>query len=501
LYSFGASATDGIKPVALIKGSDGNLYGITAYGGGSNCSLQSYTGYAGCGTVFRLTPDGTETVLHSFGTNVGDGTMPTALVEAPDGTFYGTTAYGGDGSDCPATATSPMGCGTVFKLTADGVESIVYSYSSLVVPPLSSYLPPYIPTGLVVASDGDLRVIEKYGANGACQAPSDPNHPGTPSLGCGGFDRFSTAGTHTIFGEFNGGVLGIPGAFPVALLEIPDASGPTFLAMTEYSGVSSVDDWGGLIAKIGPTGSSVFHAFQGGATDGLTPTAMTVAPDGTLYVTTAAGGTGDSGTLYAIDPSGAGQVLYSFLGAGSGTTPADAAMPNTVIVGSDGNLYGTSAAGGDGFGTVFKVMPSGSESVLRSLQGEPGDLQTATSLVQLGDFLYVAGDGGTNGAGAIATVSTNAMTAPQDVVADAGRRRVRLTWSAVAGAAGYDIYMGTTPGGEAVKPDRIDVTGTSTVVKRLSRYKTYYFEVAAVAADGTEGPHSAEVSAKPLRLY
>jgi len=111
LHSFLGSPGDGADPRAgLIFGSDGNLYGTTTSGGSSNCP-----GFAGCGTVFKLAPDGTETVLHSF--NLSDGAYPqVSLIFGSDGNLYGAT-YGGGNSGCS------FGCGTVFKLSAPSVAA------------------------------------------------------------------------------------------------------------------------------------------------------------------------------------------------------------------------------------------------------------------------------------------------------------------------------------------------------------------------------------------
>src|ERR1700722_9945694 len=102
-HSFGASGTDGHSPSgSLLLGSDGNFYGAT-YSGGSNANCK-VTG--GCGTLYRITPSGVETVLYSFGTTASDGMIPSgALIQASDGHLYGTTLQGGT-----------AGMGTVFSL-------------------------------------------------------------------------------------------------------------------------------------------------------------------------------------------------------------------------------------------------------------------------------------------------------------------------------------------------------------------------------------------------
>ena len=97
-----------------MQASDGNFYGTTASGGStasgsanSNCaSANVYSGYSGCGTIYRITPTGISTVLYSFGSTLEDGTVPTgALLQARDGNLYGTTTGGGAANE-----------GTVFKL-------------------------------------------------------------------------------------------------------------------------------------------------------------------------------------------------------------------------------------------------------------------------------------------------------------------------------------------------------------------------------------------------
>src|SRR5207244_1832406 len=109
LYSFGAGT--GAHPLAaLIQAGDGNFYGTTTDGGGL-----STTCAGACGTVFKMTPDGsTVTVLHAFSGGADGAESEAALIQAADGDFYGTTSAGGGAANC--VGPFDAGCGTVFKM-------------------------------------------------------------------------------------------------------------------------------------------------------------------------------------------------------------------------------------------------------------------------------------------------------------------------------------------------------------------------------------------------
>src|SRR5579862_4758652 len=94
LYSFGGTSTDAMGPSGvLIQGSDGNFYGTTYRGGLTGCGEGTATSdpfVIGCGTVFKISPTGEETVLHLFAAGSADGTNPNVLIQGSDGNFYGT---------------------------------------------------------------------------------------------------------------------------------------------------------------------------------------------------------------------------------------------------------------------------------------------------------------------------------------------------------------------------------------------------------------------------
>jgi uncharacterized repeat protein (TIGR03803 family) len=138
LHSF--DGTDGEKSfAALVQGTDGNFYGTTSFGGG-NANFS--------GTVFKITPTGTLTTLHSFDGQDGSG-ADAALIRATDGNFYGTTSGVGFNN-----------LGTVFKITPSGTLTVLHSFDGTD-GELSS-------ASLVEGANGDLYGTTEFGANSAC---------------------------------------------------------------------------------------------------------------------------------------------------------------------------------------------------------------------------------------------------------------------------------------------------------------------------------------------
>ena len=190
LYMFCSqpNCTDGEYPRSLVRGSDGNFYGTTYAGGtSSNCTLE---GSMGCGTIFKITPQGTLTTLYSF--DNAHGCYPEAgLVEGTDGNFYGTTEGGGAHGYCAYPV--PTG-GTVFKVTSTGTLTVLYSFCSQ-----------------SNCSDGD-------GPHGKLVQATDGNFYGTTSGG-------GTVGFGTIFKTTSNGALTSLYDF-CSLPNCADGSGP-----------------------------------------------------------------------------------------------------------------------------------------------------------------------------------------------------------------------------------------------------------------------------------
>ncbi|MGE5212316.1 MAG: choice-of-anchor tandem repeat GloVer-containing protein [Nitrospirota bacterium] len=302
LHSFSGSPGDGAVPVGgLVQGSDGNFYGTTASGG---AFFQ--------GTVFRMTPSGAITVLHSFNSFFSEGAVPVAgLVQGSDDNFYGTTAVGGDHFQ-----------GTVFELDAAGNLTTLHSFSGS---PNDGANPV---AGLVQGTDGNF-----YGTT-----PSGGEHFQ------GIVYRISQGAGFTVLHSFSG--YPVEGGVPFAALV--QGNDGNFYGTTAVGGTH----FKGTVFKIDAAGTlSTLHSFSGSGGEGANPVAGLVqANDANFYGSTVLGGTNRRGTLFSIDATGNFTTLHSFSG-----SPNEGALPFAgVVQGNDGNLYGTTALGGThGAGTVF----------------------------------------------------------------------------------------------------------------------------------------------------
>ncbi len=370
LHSF--DGTDGKVPYAgLAQATDGNFYG-TALEGGANS----------WGTVFQITPGGELTTLHSFDNTDGDGAYPYAgLIQATDGNFYGTTAAGGAGAYGNQ--------GTIFKITPSGTLTTLYSFCSQ-----SGCTDGRMPYGaLVQATDGNF-----YGTTTAGGASDD-----------GTVFTITPSGVLTTLHTFDG----TDGAGPAGLIQ---ATNGNFYGTTSSQGATP---WG-TVFEITPSGTlTTLHSFcslSGCADGGIPEAALVQGTDGNFYGTASNFGVNGAGTIFKITPSGTLTTLYSFC---SLSGCADGLNPEAALVqGTDGNLYGTTTAGGsgcaDGCGTVFKITPSGVLTTLHSFDYADGANPVA-GLVQAtnGNFYGTTSEGGAYCSyGSCGTVFSLSVAAP-----------------------------------------------------------------------------------------
>lgn len=324
----------------LIQAPDGNFYG-TATDGGS----------LGYGTIFKISPAGTVTVMANFD-NSTTGKKPYSIMRADDGNYYGTTL------DAPVSGES-----TAFKMTPDGTLTTLANFNSTT---------GYKSMGLIQASDGFLY--------GTC------NIGGTGGGGNGSFFKLTTAGAlTTLFTAFNT----TKGIQPFDTLV--QAGDGNFYGTTYYGGASNQ----GSVFKM-TSGGTLTTIRSLTSTIGTFPRAgLVLGSDGLLYGATEFGGSLNSGTIFKISTTGTLTTLVHFDGT-NGIKPQ--APP---IQGSDGNFYGTtpysSTFGTTTLGTIYKMTPAGALATLMTFPS----LQTSGRLLQGSDgsFYGTTDTGGTSNLG------------------------------------------------------------------------------------------------------
>jgi uncharacterized repeat protein (TIGR03803 family) len=342
IYSFCSQTNclDGAEPVSgLIEDASGNLYGTTESGGKSEgiaCNTDS------CGVVFKLTPDGTETVLHAFtGGSDGDGSAASLIVDA-QGNLYGTTEEGGS-SGCGGG-----GCGTVFKVTPAGAETVLYVFCSQT--DCTDGAQPF--AGVISDSNGNLYGTTTGGGSG--------NHYCGGYYGCGTVYKLAPNGTEIVLYSFCSQTNCLDGAAPESNL-IANKSGDLY-GTTFNGGTSNA----GTVFKVTPDGKeTVLYSFTGGS-DGSGPEAGVVSDQtGNLYGMTPLGGVNrcfrsnfGCGTVFEVGPDSTEKTLHVFVGR-KGDYPHGALFRLGKV------LYGTTSYGGGrcklegharmGCGTVFAL--------------------------------------------------------------------------------------------------------------------------------------------------
>ncbi len=445
LYNFCSlsDCSDGLFPSAgLVQASDGNLYGTTEGGGLSPVGAYSF------GTVFGITPGGQLTTLHSFG--VTDGAYPYGgLVEGANGILYGATSYGG--SQYNGTVFSlPVGLDLLKESQASprkakpnfvfpnfvfpgndlqAATGITFNGTGRAFPVSPSArtrtaVPVRPPTarmeaaasGAVVPTSGPealTNVLNFDGANGAFPQftsliqGTNGNLYGT-AYGGGTFDQgnvfqLTPAGTLTTLYTFCSQTNCTDGAEPFAGLV--QATNGNFYGTTSVGGAIGA----GTVFEITSAGQlTTLYSFcsQAGCADGNYSQAPLVqASNGNLYGTTAAGGAGGVGTVFDITPAGQLTTLYSFC---SQTSCTDGAYPYAGLVqATNGNLYGTTLEGGaNGAGTVFEITPAGQLTTVYSFCSQSGctdGLEPYAGLIQgaNGNLYGTTFLGGTNGLGTV----------------------------------------------------------------------------------------------------
>jgi len=383
IHSF--TGNDGLFPQpGLTMDAAENLYGTTADGGsyhGGYCEV-------GCGTVFKLSRRNSAwifTTLYNF--HGDDGNIPSGRVTiAPDGSLYGVTSQGGQGS-------CQFGCGTVYHLTPPPTapRAALVPWNETVLGYFDAQTGWYPQGDVAFDQQGNFYVTATDGG------PIDNN---------GALYQFTPSGS--------GWVSNLVYAFPGS----PDGANPTSGVVIDRSGaLYGITEQGGryagVIYQVSWSGTRWTEGvlYDLNYTTGLLPVGgLIIGPAGEFYGTTTAGGAYGAGTVYEFANGGPFRVLtnltpivdpncYSYLCGPLGK----------LVLDRNGNLYGTVTAGGVyGAGTVFKLSPAPDGWIYTSLhdftgQSDPTGAYPSCSLVldADGNIYGTASEGGVDNGGTV----------------------------------------------------------------------------------------------------
>jgi uncharacterized repeat protein (TIGR03803 family) len=347
LYAFSGGTADGAYPTAGLLEVNGALYGDTALGGS-----------AGVGTVFDVSTSGAESMLYSF-LGTPDGSYPSASLSEVNGTLYGTSEGGGGG----VCGSGGVGCGTIFKMSTSGAESVLYKFDG---PDGST------PISTLVSLNGKFYgTTQSGGANGA-----------------GSIFELSKSGKAKLLYSFTGGA---DGGNPYTGLIVLNGA----LYGTTFEGGAAPGF--GTVFTVSTSGQErVIYSFLSNGQDGENPYGGVIALNGKLYGTTQEGGANGQGSVFEVSLSGKERVLTSNVN-----------DPQANLVAVNGKLYGTSFGGGvNSQGMVFKLSTSGKFSLIYSFKGGTDGSNPAGSLIDVNGALYGTTElGGTPGFGTIFTIA------------------------------------------------------------------------------------------------
>jgi uncharacterized repeat protein (TIGR03803 family) len=310
LYNFKENGTASWQPAGGLVELGGILYGVTVYGGIEGDEGVSY------GTVFSITPQGAYKQIYEFKGPPTDGNGPFSGLVVLGNLLYGTTSGGGQN-----------GYGTVFSITPEGSESLLYSFEN--------NSDGYNPTSLM--TDGTMLYgTTEFGAGTDCDYS-----------GCGAVFMLDPQGNETTLYSFGNGAAG--GNPYAPLLK----SGTLLYGSTVTGGSNNL----GTVFSLSLTGAyKDLHNFKG--TDGEFPLGL-VNVGGTLYGTAQRGGPDKNGTVFSMTKKGKLTTIYSFQGGRDGIYPGN-------LLAVSGTLYGTTQgalvtkcfdADPPDCGTVFAVTP------------------------------------------------------------------------------------------------------------------------------------------------
>jgi uncharacterized repeat protein (TIGR03803 family) len=316
LYSF-AGGNDGASPLAaLVRDKAGNLYGTTV--GGNNTSAS---------TVFKVAPNGKETVLHVFTGSTTGCCQDSPLAMDPKGNLYGMSPYAGD-----FRCGLELACGTLYKITPSGRFTLLHTFKG------KDGAQPE--GGLVRDAKGNLYGTAFIGGdlgNRAC--PITTNYRSTP-FGCGTIFKIDGKGKETVLHTFKGKA---DGSIPLGLIQ--DTEGNLYGEATYGGDLTCYPPYGcGTIFKIDTNGKfSVLFTFSSANTRNPGFTGHLARDSkGNLYGAKKHDGSNADGLLFKLDPSGNFTILFNFPSEHS----TEGSFPVDFVPGAKTDFYGSMLLGG-----------------------------------------------------------------------------------------------------------------------------------------------------------
>ncbi len=314
--------------------------GIVAQGRDGNLYSTTPAGGSGnLGTVFKVTASGAVSVIYSFdGTH---GQVPySGLTLGTDGNFYGTTSLGGSSK-----------VGVIFNITPAATYVVLHTFGG------ADGSTPYAPP--IQAADGNFYGTTAFGGTN----------------GYGTVYKLTAAGVYTVLHSFDL----TNGSRPYGPL-VQGKDGNFY--GTAFGGVG--DNRYGMVFKVTGGGNfTILHAFD--LTDGGNPYAgLVLGKDGNFYGTTSNGGKGGYGNVFKITTAGVLTSLHSFNQVTDGGAPFGG-----LVQATDGNFYGVGyLSGPKRDGTIFRITPAGTLNVLYSFDGTKGGSPMVTPLQHTTGILY-----------------------------------------------------------------------------------------------------------------
>lgn len=322
LHSF--TSTGPKYPISLSRGKDGNFYGLVENSG--TCCY---------GGVFKITPEGALTLIHSFTGDANGPRTPTGrLVQGKSGIFYGVSKAGGTSN-----------IGTVFSITPAGIVTVIHSFGSATLGMNGS-----APNSVSIGTDNALYGTTYLGG-----------------LGVGTVYRLTTGGSFKLLHSFAGG---LDGFYPIgAVSEGQDGS---LYGTTNQGGEAGF----GVLFKVSKAGShQTLHSFHVESDDGANPAqAPLLLSNGSLFGATYLGGANNAGAQYRIDAGDAYSLTTPF----NNDLVSNPSKPvGELTLGTSGGIYGVSLGGGGHnglYGTVYRSNPStGQVTLVHAFEGAPAD--------------------------------------------------------------------------------------------------------------------------------